>query len=104
MSDPRVDFIRRLAKRPNSPALIRTLEKSRPEDIAEAMGHLAPGAQRVLWAAVVNDEEKGAEVLSCINESDIRDLVKLIEFPQLIRLLQKMEVDDEADVLSLIHI
>ena len=84
MSDPRVDFIRRLAKRPNSPALFRTLEKSRPEDIAEAMSYLAPGSQRVLWSAIVKDESKGAEVLACINESDIQDLVKLLEFPQLI--------------------
>ena len=61
MSDPRVDFIRRLSKRP-SPALNRSIEKSRAEDIAAAMSHIAPGNQRAIWAAIGSNDQKAAEV------------------------------------------
>ena len=46
MGDPKVDFIRRLAKRP-SQALNRYIHKSRPEDIAAAMSYVAPGHQKM---------------------------------------------------------
>jgi magnesium transporter len=100
MSDPRVDFIRRLARRSSSPALIRSLEKSRAEDIAAALSHLAPGNQRIIWEGISDDDEKAAEVLACVDPIEISSLVRFIEFSLLVRLLQLMEVDDEADVIS----
>lgn len=99
MSDPRVDFIRRLSKRP-SPALNRSIEKSRAEDIAAAMSHIAPGNQRAIWAAIGNNDQKAAEVLACIESYELPEVVKMIEFEHLVRLLKLMEVDDETDVIS----
>lgn len=99
MSDPRIDFIRRLSKRP-SPALNRAIEKSRAEDIAVAMSHIAPGNQRAIWAAIGNRDEKAAEVLACIESYELPEVVQMIDFDQLIRLLKLMEVDDEANVIS----
>ena len=100
MSDPRVDFIRRLSRRQQIQALQRTLEKSRPEDIAEAIGHSAPGSQRTIWENISNDDQKAAEVLACVNTTEIPDLIRFIDFDQLVRLLQLMEVDDETDIIS----
>ena len=99
MSDPRVDFIRRLSKRP-SPALNRSIEKSRAEDIAAAMSHIAPGNQRAIWAAIGSNDQKAAEVLACIESYELPEVVKMIEFEHLVRLLKLMEVDDETDVIS----
>ena len=84
-------------------SLKRTLAKSRPEDIAEAISHSAPGSQRAIWENISEDDDKAAEVLACLNTLEIPDLVRFIEFidfEQLVRLLQLMEVDDETDIIS----
>jgi hypothetical protein len=59
MADPRIDVIRRLTRRGAWPALQRTLQKSRAEDIAVAINHLAPAHQRRVIKEV-EDEEKTA--------------------------------------------
>ena len=43
-----VEAMRRLARRSAVSSLRRTVEKSRAEDIAEAIGHLAPHEQKLV--------------------------------------------------------
>ena len=99
MADPRIDVIRRLARRGAWPALGRTLQKSRPEDIAAAIDHLAPALQRRVLTTV-EDDEKTAEAIALISASALRTVVKDMPLEQLLRLLSLLPVDDEAAVIS----
>ena len=94
----RVDIIRRLAKKHN-PSLRRALEKSRPQDIAEALS-FAPGhEQRFIWDLIKNNDDVASGVLSCIEEVSLPEFLPFVEFEQLARLLPLMELDDKADVV-----
>lgn len=101
MADPRIDVIRRLARRNAWSALSRTLDKSRSEDIAVAMRHLAPALQRQVFTTV-EDDEKASEILPMLEESDITVLIDGMPFERLLHLLQLLPVDDEAFVISLL--
>jgi magnesium transporter len=96
-----VEAMRRLARREAIPALRRTVEKSRPEDIANAVSHLTPAEQRLVFSQV-EDAETAAAVLVQLDESDFRRLCRDIDFEYLIAILDEMEVDDEADVIALL--
>ncbi|MDG1478386.1 MAG: magnesium transporter [Myxococcota bacterium] len=99
MADPRIDVIRRLARREAWPALRRTLQKSRSEDIAAAVDHLPPSLQRRV-VKDVEDEEKTAEIISLISGSTLQSVLSVFPFDQLLALLAFLPVDDEADVIS----
>lgn len=95
----RVEALRRLTRRNAGSALKRTLEKSRPEDIAAALTHLAPAEQRVLMSQI-EDVQQGSDVLSQLDEREICALVAVMEFPHLLRFLERMEADDLAYVIG----
>ena len=99
MADPRVEVIRRLARRESGTALQRTLSKSRAEDIAVAINHLAPAQQRQVFAQV-EDVEKAAEIMGMIEESEISALASELPFERLLTLLSEMAIDDEAYVIN----
>ena len=94
-----VEAMRRLARRSAVASLKRTVEKSRPEDIAEAIGHLAPHEQKLVFAQVT-DDETAANVLVQLDDTDFQLIVTEIPFERLVSLLNLMEVDDEAKVLA----
>lgn len=96
-----VEAMRRLARRSAVSSLRRTVEKSRPEDIAEAIGHLAPHEQKLVFSQV-EDNETAANVLVQLDDTDFQLLVSEIEFDRLILLMNLMEVDDEADLIQLL--
>ncbi len=96
-----VEAMRRLARREAISALRRTVEKSRPEDIANAVTHLTPAEQRLIFSQV-EDAETAAAVLVELDEADFRRMVKVIDFEYLIAILDHMEVDDEADIIALL--
>ena len=96
-----VEAMRRLARRGAVASLRRTVIKSRPEDIAEAIGHLAPHEQKLVFAQVTEDET-AADVLVQLDEADFQLLVSEISFERLVTLLNIMEVDDEADLIQLL--
>ena len=96
-----VEAMRRLARRSAVASLKRTVEKSRAEDIAEAIGHLAPHEQKLVFSQVV-DNETAANVLVQLDDTDFQLLVSEIEFDRLILLMNLMEVDDEADLIQLL--
>ena len=100
MSDPRIDLIRRLARRSSVPALQRTLEKSRSEDIAEAIKHLTPDLRLVVWENVKDDPEKLSEILSNLDGNELTGLIQRLNSSHIAHLLHLMEVDDQADLLQ----
>ena len=99
MADARVEIIRRLTRREAWPALQRTLEKTRAEDIAAAVNLLAPTHQRRL-VDCLRDDEKVAEILCMLNAHERPALMTSIPFERLVTLMQLMPVDDEADVIA----
>ena len=99
MADPRIDVIRRLARRGAWSALGRTLAKSRPQDIAAAINHLAPTFQRRLLKEIPSDSTT-AEVLALVEDSELPSLIAEIPFERLLRLLTLLPPDDEADLIA----
>ena len=97
--DSRVEVIRRLARRGAEASLVRALEKSRAVDIADAIGHLAPKEQRIVIQAITNDD-KGAEILASVDDRDLFNIVNGLSFTRLVSMLERMEVDDEADIIE----
>ena len=96
-----VEAMRRLARRGAVASLKRTVEKSRAEDIAEAIGHLAPHEQKLVFSQI-DDNETSANVLVQLENADFQLLVSEIEFDRLVLLMNLMEVDDEADLIQLL--
>ncbi|RME25409.1 MAG: magnesium transporter [Deltaproteobacteria bacterium] len=94
-----VDAIRRLARRGATSALERTIAKSRAEDIAAAMQHLAPAQVKLVFDRIT-DDEVAAEVLTRVDNPGLEVLVEHLPFERLVQLLDLMEVDDEADVIA----
>jgi len=95
------EAMRRLARRGAVASLKRTVEKSRAEDIAAAIGHLAPHEQKLVISQV-DDDEMAANVLVQLDDTDFKLLAADFEFDHLVRLLNIMEVDDEADIIQLL--
>ena len=98
---PPVEAMRRPARRGAVASLQRTMVKSRPEDIAEAIGHLALHEQKLVFAQVTEDET-AADVLVQLDDPDSLLLAAEISFERLVALLNLMEVDDEADIIQLL--
>ena len=99
MSDPRIDIIRRLARRSNNPALGRTLQKSRAEDIASALSLLPLASKKAIWDRI-DDDVKAAEVLASIDNTEVNDVVQHIGVSKIALLLGYIEVDDATDIIS----
>ena len=96
-----VEAMRRLARRGAVASLKRTVEKSRPEDIAEAIGHLAPHESKLVFSQI-EDEDTASTVLVQLEDADFNLLVADIDFDRLVGLMNRMEVDDEADLIQLL--
>jgi magnesium transporter len=94
-----VDAIRRLARRGANNSLRRALAKSRPEDIAVAVGHLAPAEQRLVMS-LLEDDQVLADVLTRADDAEVPALTRQIGFERLVSALDHMEVDDEADIIA----
>jgi len=101
MADTRVEIIRRLARKGAGAALHRALTKTRAEDIARAITHLAPEQQRLVMGHI-EDEAKGSDILTALEETDLVELAQSLPFDRLIAMLEQMEVDDEADIIDLL--
>lgn len=97
----RVDAIRRLARRGALPALAKVVEKTRAEDIAAAMTHLARGEQRVLFGQIRGDGA-AADVLTRVAEDDFLALTHDLPIERLVRLFGEMEADDQTDLIELL--
>ncbi len=101
MPENRVEIIRRLARRGAVAPLQRALKKSRGVDVAGAIGHLAPNQMRLVMSSLP-DDEMAAEVLWRVEPPDLPVLIADLPFERLVALLNRMDVDDEADVIDLL--
>jgi magnesium transporter len=97
----RVETIRRLARRGAVRPLANILQKTRAEDVAATMPHLAPAEQRFVFQHI-EDDETAAELLARVGETDLANLVRDLPVERLVELLDAMEVDDETDVIALL--
>ena len=92
----RVDAVRRLTRRRVSKPLERVLEKASSEDIASALGQLTLDEMRFL----IEHLGDGGEILVHLSDRDFERAVQLIPFDRLVRWLDGLETDDEADVIA----
>lgn len=95
----RVDAIRRLARRGATSALSKVVARTRPEDLAAAMDHLAPNEQRVVFGQL-GDDRVAASVLTHVNPAHLGVLMEDLPAERLVALFDVMPADDRADVLE----
>ncbi len=101
MPDPRVEVIRRLARREATGPLARTLRASRPPAIAEALERLAPHERRLVLDAIESDEVL-AEVLVRLDPATLEPALKAVSLDRLAALLDALEPDDAARIMELL--
>ena len=75
-----VEAIRRLARRGAISSLRRIVDKSRAEDIADAVSHLTPAEQRLVFSQVEN-AETAAAVEFCLHENTLGVSRRLMRAP-----------------------
>lgn len=97
----RVDAIRRLARRGATAALLKVVSKTRAEDLAAAMDHLAPSEQRAVFAQIKADAV-AADVLTRVDPSIFQLLVNELPVDRVVALFAEMEADDQTDLLELL--
>lgn len=95
----RVDAIRRLARRGALAPLAKVVAKTRPEDLAAALEHLAPAEQRLVFAQIQEDPV-AADVLTRIGRTEVRALLQDFPVERLRALFQLLAADDQTDLLE----
>ncbi len=95
----RVEALRRLARRRAAAPLSRALEKSSPGDIGEAVTHLTK-EQTLFLFDHLGDDALAGEVLITLTDQDFLNVVHGVPFERLVRWLDGIEPDDEADVVA----
>lgn len=97
----RVDTVRRLARRGALPALAKVVAKTRAEDLAAVIAHLAPHEQRTVFSQVA-DDEMAADVLVRVSPEDFQFLADAIPTDRVATLFSHMAADDQTDLLELL--
>lgn len=97
----RVDALRRLARRGATAALAKVVAKTRAEDLAAVMDHLAPAEQRAVFAQIKTDSV-AADVLTRVGTEEFRSLTESLPVERLTALFSEMEADDRTDLIELL--
>lgn len=97
----RVDAIRRLARRGAASALAKVVAKTRAEDLAAVMDHLAPAERRAVFAQVRQDAV-AADVLTRVGTDVFHTLTDGLPVDRLTALFSEMEADDQTDLIELL--
>lgn len=97
-----VDTLRRFVRRGADAHLRRTLEKTRSEDVAEALAELMRREARIIFTGMLSDPEQAAEVLSAYDPVLAPDLISGLSVEQLVPLFTHISPDDAADLLALL--
>ena len=95
-----VDSLRRLAGRGATPHLRRILDKTRGEDLAEAMSELAPKTAHRIFVILLDTPEQAAEMVATWDPANLQDLFVGLKAEQLQPLFQELSPDDAADILA----
>lgn len=97
----RVDAIRRLARRGATAALAKVVAKTRAEDLAAVLDHLAAAEQRTVFGQI-RDDATAADVLTRIGASEFLNVTADVPPDRLVALFHEMEADDQTDLLELL--
>jgi magnesium transporter len=92
-------ILRRLVRKEAGPAVRKVLARTRPADVAAAMGFMTSDERRRLYA-MIEDRDIAAEVLSFLKDEAVRDLTAEMTEEQVVDLLDRMAPDDATDIVE----
>jgi len=95
-----VNSLRRLVRRGATAHLRRILDKTRSEDLASAMEEFLGAEARHLFAMLLDDPQRAAEVASAFEHSRVEDLFQDLQPSQLKPVFDNLAADDAADILA----
>lgn len=93
------DMLKRLLRRDAVPSLKKILTRTHPADVAQVLDGFLP-RDRLRLIAYVGDDERQAEVLSCLRVPLAVDIFKDMPLDRVVALLSEMSDDDRADILG----
>ena len=95
-----VHSLRRLTRRGASPNLRKMLGKTRPEDVAAALGELFHKEARKVFEMMLEEPERAAEVVAAYEPSGLEQLLRGLDIHLLVPVFDALAPDDAADVLQ----
>ena len=95
-----VDTLRRFVRRGASTHLHRVLEKTRAEDIAQAIEELPPREGRIIFTSLLERPDRAAEVVAAYEVTLLSDLMKGFDADALKPVFAEIQSDDAADILA----
>jgi len=95
-----VDTLRRFVRRGADTHLGRVLEKTRSEDLAQALAELPPREGRIIFSKMLEDPQRAAEVVSGYHLPSLAGLFEGLEVGQLSPVFAELSSDDAADILT----
>ena len=97
-----VDSLRRLVRRGAEAHLRRIVEKARSEDVASALTELPPRESHAVFAMLLADPERAAEVCAAWESSGLPELLGQFDAEELKPIFTELADDDAADILILL--
>jgi magnesium transporter len=95
-----VDTLRRFVRRGADVHLVRVIEKTRSEDLAQALAELPPREGRVIFERMLEHPERAAEVVSGYELTALGALFEGLDVAQLKPVFAELSSDDAADILT----
>jgi len=94
-----VHSLRRLLRRGATPHLRRLIRKARREDVASAIAELRLRDARQIFAMMLEEPERAAEVVAAY-EGSLAELFEGLEVEELTPVFKEVAPDDAADILA----
>ena len=95
-----VHSLRRLSRRGASPNLRKMLGKTRSEDVAAALGELFDKEARHVFAMMLEEPDRAAEVVAAYEASGLEHLLRGVDIHLLVPVFDALAPDDAADILQ----
>ena len=97
-----VDSLRRLVRRGADAHLRRIVEKTRSEDVASALAELPPREGHAVFATLLPDPVRAAEVCAAWESSGLPELLEGFDAETLKPVFAELVDDDAADILAIL--
>ena len=95
-----VDTLRRFVRRGAAVHLERVIEKTRSEDLAQALKELPPREGRIIFQRMLEHPDRAAEVVSGYHLPSLAGLFEGLDVAQLKPVFAQLSSDDAADILT----
>lgn len=95
-----VDTLRRFVRRGADRHLDRVLEKTRAEDLAQALAELPPREAKLIFQRLLEAPERAAEVVATYELPRLPDLLEGVDPTDLTPVFSEISSDDAADILT----